>query len=98
MVRRLAVVGSCDDDVARGKKRGTEVFESGSDDDWRIWHDLQSVAAVSQQQRGKDASTATGTFSDGLFGVRDGASERVAGNVAGALIDAAGVGWGSGAD
>jgi len=44
-----AEVTSRDDDVAPGKERGTKVFESGPDDDWRIRNDLQGVATVFEQ-------------------------------------------------
>ena len=84
--------------LAAGQKRGTEVFESGSDDDWRIWHDLQSAAAVSEQQRGEVAEASSGAFPDRCFGVWDGAGEWAEGDVDGAFDDAAGDGWGAGAD
>ena len=39
-LRVEAAVTSRDDDVTPGKERGAEVFESGSDDDWRIGNAL----------------------------------------------------------
>ena len=59
------VVTSRDDDVAPGQEGGTEVFESSSDDDWRVGHDFQGAAALSEQQGGEVSAKATGAISDG---------------------------------
>jgi hypothetical protein len=47
--RVKAAVTSRDDDVEPGKERGTEVFESGSDDHRGVGNDLQGAAAVLEQ-------------------------------------------------
>jgi hypothetical protein len=34
------------DDIAAGKEGGAEIYESGSDADWRFQHDFQGVATL----------------------------------------------------
>src|SRR5260370_38343657 len=86
-----------DDDIAPGEEGGSEVSEVGSDDDWRVGHDLQGAAAVFEQQGGEVSLAGAGAVSDGCVGVWGGAGEWAAGDLDGALVDAGGDRWGEGA-
>ena len=91
------VVRSRDDDVAPGQEGGAEVSESGSYNDWRVWHAVQGAASVFEQQGGEVSSPGAGAVPDGCVGVWGGAGERAAGDLDGALVDAGGDRWGAGA-